>query len=370
MVWFPLAAASYYYFKIPDKPSPNGRTSKNRIRSGLARFINEKFTLVDNTRHTPSHNGRPALPRRELKGEIWRPARSATAAPLVVYSHGFMSNRREALYLSRFLASHGYTVVAVDYPLTGARAPGKPLAGDIVNQPGDISCLIDFMLERNRNPADTLYNTIDPDKIALTGLSYGALTSILATYHREWRDSRVNAAVSIAAPTSMLSPDFFAGNSTPTLMIYGDADSLVHYDNHALPALERLESASLVTLRKGSHAGFAQQGSTILRFLRNPDSLACAALKWNMEQKPWDFVTELGGAEMGIVQPGEEISPLTEPLIVTAMKASRQQMFTSLATHAFLESQFADDYSSRQKAHHFLHRTLPTENRKEVSINC
>ncbi len=369
MSWFPLAAAGYYYFNVPDRPRPDGADSRRRLKSGIARFINEKFTLVDKARHTPPNNGRPGQPQRVLKGELWRPARLAQAAALVVYSHGFMSNRRESLYLARFLASHGYTVAAVDYPLTRARVPGKPLAGDIVNQPGDVSCLIDYLLGRNGDPADKMHATIDPDKIALAGLSYGALTSILATYHRQWRDSRVKATIAIAAPTSMFSPDFFAGSSTPTLMIYGDADSLVHYDHHALPALRQMQDASLVTLRKGSHAGFAQHGSTVLRFLRNPDSLACATLKWSMDQKPWDFVSDLGGAELGIVQPEEEIAPLTEPLIATAMKASRQQMFTSLATHAFLESRFADDYSTRQKAHRFLHRTLPTENHKEVSVS-
>ena len=370
MAWFPLAAAGYYYFNVPEKPRPAGRDSRRRTRPGIARFITEKFRLVDDTRTTPAHNGRPEKPLRELRGELWRPARPSRPAPLIVYSHGFMSSRREGLYLARFLASHGHTVVAVDYPLTGARARGKPHPGDIVNQPGDISCLIDHMLARNNDPADKLYETIDPGKIALAGVSYGGLTSLLTTYHRQWRDNRIAATVAIAAPTSMLSRDFFADNTTPTLMIYGDGDSLVRYEHHALPPLQWMHEASLVTLKKGSHAGFAQQGSTMLRFLRNPDSLACATLKWSIDKKPWDFVTDLGGAAVGIVQPEEDITPLTEPLIVTAMKASRQHMFTGLATHAFLESRFAEDFSTRRRAERFLQRTLPAENRREISVSC
>jgi len=361
-------AAPYYFFNVPAMSRPNGSYSRTRTRSGPRKVVQQKFTLKDRHRSTPACHGRPELPHRELWGEIWRPASPGKHAPLVVYSHGFMSNRRECLYLMRFLASHGYIVVAVDYPLTGRRSPGKPVPSDIVNQPGDISAVIDYMLRRNSDSVDELFNAINVQKIALAGLSFGALTSLLTTYHRELQDPRISAVISVAGPTTMLSEDFFAGNENPALMIYGDADSLVHYADHAQPAVERMADATLVTLRSGSHAGFAQTASTMLRLLKNPDSLPCRILRWNMDDKPWDFVSDLGGEEMGIVQPHEEIAPLTEPLIPVAMKASRQQMFTALAVHAFLEDRFADNPADRHDAHTFLHRTLPLENSAEVAV--
>lgn len=361
-------AGPYYFFNVPARSRPNGRYSRTRTRSGQRKVIQQKFKLRDRHRTTPACHGRAELPYRELWGELWRPAVLRKAAPLVVYSHGFMSHRRECLYLARFLARQGYIVVAADFPLTGRRSPGKPVPGDIVNQPGDISAVIDYLLRRNSDPGDSLFNKINPQKIALAGLSFGALTSLLTTYHRELRDPRVRVVIAAAGPTTMLSEDFFAGNDTPALMLYGDADSLVHYDDHAQPVIDRMEDATLVTLRDGSHAGFAQPASTMLRMLRNPDSLPCRILRWKMEDKPWDFVSDLGGAEMGIVEPHEEIAPLTEPLIPVAMKASRQQMFTALASHAFLESQFADEPTSRREAHTFLHRTLPGENSAEVTV--
>ncbi len=369
MSWFPLVAVgSYCYFKVPARARPNGGASRRRHRRGAARAVTEKFRLLDEARTTRAYRNNPVRPYRELVGEIWRPARAGEAAPLVVYSHGFMSSRREALYLARFLASHGYIVAAVDYPLTGLRARGRPVAQDIVNQPGDISFVIDYLLERNADPADELFGAIDPDRIAVAGLSYGALTSLLATYHRKFLDTRIQAVIAIAGPTSMLAADFYGENSVPSLLVYGDSDSLVRYDHHALPAFERMADATLVTLRKGSHTGFAQQGSTVLRFLRNPDSLACLNLRWMMDDRPWDFVSDLGGAKLGIVQPREEIAPLTEPLVAVAMKSARQQMFTALSVHAFLESRFADDQSTRQMARGFLHHTLPGENSSEVAV--
>ena len=90
---------------------------------------------------------------------------------------------------------------------------------DVINQPGDISFLIDLMLKRNAEPSDTLYQTIDPDKIAVAGVSLGALTSMLATFHRKLRDPRIAALISIAGPTAIFSPDFFAGRDIPFLMV-------------------------------------------------------------------------------------------------------------------------------------------------------
>jgi len=370
MYWVPLAVGDYYYLNLPSHSLPNGDSSRKRIKSGVASIQAERFTLLDDERHTPAYSRHAGQPHRELHGEIWQPTRRRRdPSPLVIYSHGFMSSRREALYLARFLARHGYTVAAVDYPLTClSRAPGKPWPGDIVNQPADISHLIDYMLWRNENPADRLYGTIDPGKIAVAGLSYGALTAMLATQHRRWRDTRIKANICIAGPTSMLSGKFYTRKSTPSLLIYGDADSIIHYEQHALPVMGHLSKSTLVTLKKGSHTGFAQHASTFLRMLKNPDSLACAALRLQLDKKPWDFVDELGGSAVGIVPPLEDIVPLTRPLVRRAMKASRQQMFTSLAAHAFLESQFAVGRAQRDKARKFLYQTLPAENADEVAV--
>jgi pimeloyl-ACP methyl ester carboxylesterase len=359
----------YYFCAVPAKSVPKGKTSRSRFKSRTSGLINEKFTILDDKRETQPYGNFSGLPYRLLKGEIWRPAKARSPSPLVIYNHGFMSFRREGLYLARHLASRGYTVAAVNFPLTGMSAPGKPLASDIINQPGDISCLIDYVLKRNASKEDAMYNAVAADKIAVAGVSYGALTSLLTTYHRELADPRIQATISIAGPTSMLTQEFFTRDNVPSLMIYGDTDSVVHYDEHALPILEKAPNTTLVTLKNGSHTGFSQPASTVLRFFKNPDSIACMMLRNAMDDKPWDFVTELGGEEMGIVQPHLDIEPLTRPLTRIAMKASRQHMFTALAAHAFLESQFADSANSRSHADHYLVNALPQENNTEVRVS-
>jgi len=187
------------------------------FQPGPYTVTSETFTAIDGSRPTPAYKDFAGLPERVLEGKIWRPAGLQQPAPLVVYSHGFMSFREEGTYLFQFLASHGYTVVAANYPLTGFSAPEGPLMNDVVNQPGDISFLLDTILKRNADPADSMHNTIDPGKIAVTGVSLGGLTTTLAAFHHKLRDPRISAAISTAGPASIFTADFFAGSSLPFL---------------------------------------------------------------------------------------------------------------------------------------------------------
>ena|SRR6056300_315123 len=206
---------------------------------GRRKLLREKIHLVDRSRSTQAHARYRGKPARVLKGELIRPATLDEPGPLLIYNHGFMSNYADGEYLMRFLASHGYTVIGVNYPLTHSRAPGRPYAPDLVNQPADISFIIDELLQRNEDPGDHLFRTIDGGKIALAGVSLGGLTSLLTTYHRGLKDTRIAATICIAGPTDFLSGGFFTGTQTPTLMVYGDKDSLVEYERHAIPGMEK-----------------------------------------------------------------------------------------------------------------------------------
>ena len=242
-----IGAGGYWFGAIPATAVPQGLESQARFAPGPFDIISESFTAVDESRPTQAYRDFAGRPVRELNGELWRPARAAQAGPLLVYSHGFMSFHQEGLYLVRFLASHGYTVVAVDYPLTGFHAPDGPLMRDIVNQPGDVSFLIDTMLKRNADPADALFATIDPKKIAVAGTSLGGLTSILATFHRQMRDPRIAAAISIAGPTSMFTADFFSRQrcALPDDLRRRRCDRPLRRKCHARPAEESRQYSGL-----------------------------------------------------------------------------------------------------------------------------
>jgi len=226
------------------------------------------------------------------------------------------------------------------------------------------------VLARNEDRDDVLYRRVDPSRIGVTGLSMGALTSMLATYHRDLMDPRIAAAVFIAGPTTLFTETFFTSASVPSMLVYADADSLVQHGEHAQPALQKIDGGILVTLRNASHAGFAQPASTIMRFMKNPDSIACRMVRAGlgdaaMADVPYEEL--LGGVRAGIADPGPFLVR-SYPVVERAMKAARQQMFTKLAVHAFLESRFARREPERAAARQFLLHELPAENPAEVSV--
>jgi hypothetical protein len=196
------------------------------------------------------------------------------------------------------------------------------------------------------------------------------MTSMLTTFHRELKDQRISASICIGGLTSSFGAKFFAGSKVPTLLVYGDSDSLVRFEDHAPQALAAIDNATLVSLRNASHAGFTQPASTYLRFLKNPDSLACRIMAMSQGNTSWsdvDYVDLLGGTRCGIIGRGA-VNPPPRPVTRVAMKAARQQMFTALAVHAFLESQFADEPALRTAASIYLSRTLAAENAGEVAV--
>lgn len=366
-----LGGAGYWLAAMPAKATPSGMESQARFSSGPYKVITDDFKAVDETRKTQANNDFPGRDVRVLKGKVWRPAGLQTPGPLLVYSHGFMSFHQEGQYLTRFLASHGYTIVAVDYPLTNFFAPGKPKLADVVNQPGDVSFLIDTMLKRNADKNDTLFNTIDPKKIAVDGVSLGGMTSTLVAFHRKVLDKRITAAISTAGPAAMFTADFFASNNIPFLMIGGDGDAMVPYEKNAANIPQKKPGSILVTLKNASHAGFAQPASTFMRFFKNPDSLGCQQLTKNLPATSANdnnsFMPGLDGTEYGI-DLSDRSMPCSGNIPATAMNASRQHMFTTLAVHSFLDSIFSSDMAMRNASREYLLQTLPAENSAEVSV--
>jgi predicted dienelactone hydrolase len=366
-----LAAGGYWFGFIPAKEYPSGEKSLARFTPGTYKVVTEDFKAVDEKRATASNNDFPGRPVRVLKGKLWRPQGLQQPGPLLIYSHGFMSFHDEGKYLVTFLASHGYTVVAVDYPLTHFFAPGKPKLTDVVNQPGDVSFLIDTVLKRAQDKDDVLFNTIDDKKIAVAGVSLGGLTSTLSAYHRKVRDARITAAISIAGPAAMFTPTFFAESHVPFLMIYGDGDAIIPYEKNAAPVLHKFPGSTLVTLHTASHAGFAQPGSTFLRLFDNPDTIGCRQVLANLHNdkamEKNEFMKELDGAQYG-VDMSDKSEPCSGPLMPVTMKSARQHMFTTLAAHAFLESHFASDAAIRTQASDYLLKNLPAENPQDVRV--
>lgn len=324
---------------------------------------------MDTSRSTMPNRDFKGRDSRELKGRIWFPAdKEGAPFPLVVYSHGYMSQYKEGEYLLDFLASHGYVAVSVDFPLSSGSSPGGAVLSDIVNQPGDVSFLIDQMLARTKQVDNLLYGRVDADRIAALGLSLGGLTTELVAFDPRRRDPRIRAAISMAGPSEFLTPEFFDGNSIPFMYIAGTADAIVPYRENAQPILKKYKNSVLVTLESGSHVGFIDMAPMVFRWLHNPDELGCAGLMHGLKAaqqasttgKPLPSLGELiGGAG---VDAKASAAPCQPGEFARAMRPARQHTLVTLAIYSFLESRFSPSESTRQAMHEYLINQLPREN--------
>jgi len=320
------------------------------------------MAIVDTSRPTNPNGDYAGTAARGLNGFIWYPETpDQQSFPLIIYSHGFMSSASEAEYLVDFLVPRGYILVAVNYPLSHGGAPGGPNVNDVINQPGDVSFIIDTLLARNTDPTDSLYGLLDPSRMAAVGLSLGGLTTQLVAYHRDVRDPRLSAAVSIAGPSNFLEPKFFKTSAIPFMMIAGSADAAIPYESNAAPIPSKAPNSLLVTLDKGSHVGFASMSATFFRWFRHPDQLICPLLLSNLDLEGSEAESILAAdAEIGI-SISEEVPCMMETF-ERAMRPADQQMLTRLALYAFLEQEFSDDPEQRQLMQRYLNGGFGAEN--------
>ncbi|MEM1113524.1 MAG: hypothetical protein AAGI11_16535 [Pseudomonadota bacterium] len=346
--------------KQPE-PFPDGSASLERLAPGPLAITSRAETFVDSSRPTQANGDFAGSDERTLSGRVWHPADKAEGPfPLVVYSHGFTSFHEGGKYIAEHLASLGYIVVAVDYPLTNMNAPGGPLVQDVVNQPGDVSFLIDSLIVQSATAGHPLEGMVDAERIGATGISLGGMTTTLAAFHPDMRDSRIKAALSIAGPTSPFTELFFTFTEMPFLMLAGDIDALVPYPSNAAPVPDVVPGGELVTLAGGSHTGFADPAAS-LRWLTNPDAIGCYMVKRTIDdaaEEPWYNL--LGTPEQGINYSVENELCLMDPL-PEAMNVLRQHMITTVVAGSFFEAQFADEAGTRESAALFLRETLARE---------
>ena len=339
-------------------PPASDSESARLLASGPHRVATFDTVFVDASRPTDANGDFAGSPDRTLAATLWYPEGAGAAHPLLVYSHGFMSMRSENAPLTALLASHGYVVVAVDYPLTNFRAPGGPNVRDAVNQPDDVRFVIDRVLawERGERP---FAGEIDRERIGAIGLSLGGLTTTLAAFHPRLRDPRIAAAVSIAGPAAMFLPAFFATADLPFLMIAGTSDAIIAYESNAAPIPRMVRSGGLVSITGASHAGFsAFAGRFPLRLLANPDLIGCYALTQNLEAPIEHPFEKLGGEAEGILLDPNAPLPCRDGTPASALAAGRQLMIMRLAALAFFESRFAKDTAARTAYDTFLRETL------------
>ena len=356
-----VSLAVAYRASAPEPP-PADSESARRLASGPLPFASVDRTFVDRSRATNPNGDFEGAAERTLEATLWYPQGAAGPHPLLVYSHGFMSMRSENVPLAELLASHGYVVVSMDYPLTNGGAPGGPNVADAVNQPGDVRFAIDQILGWSEEERP-FSGEIDRGRIGALGLSLGGLTTTLVSFHPRLRDPRIHAALSIAGPGAIFDARFFATADLPFLMVAGTGDAMVDFELNAAPIPHKIARGGLLAIQNASHAGFAAIADGFpLRLLDNPDSLGCFALSGNLEaRKVENPFAGIGGPEDGVVFADPPALPCQRGVPEVALAAGRQQMITRLAALAFFESVFSPDPALRAAHDGYLRETLARE---------
>ncbi len=172
--------------------------------------------------------------------------------PLVAYSHGSGGLRYIHSSYTEALASHGYVVVAPDHTgntvidrLSGSDAPPAEIS---LARPTDIGRVIDAFVDPTHPTAGPYASGIDPDRVAVTGHSFGGFTAIatITGYSNELGefapDARVDAIVPLApaVSTQSLPDDLLATIDVPMMILVGTDDATTPVD----PNVTRLWAAT------------------------------------------------------------------------------------------------------------------------------
>lgn len=197
--------------------------------------------IVDTTRVTAPNRDDPGAPERRMVVEVWYPAAATAAAPeqrdaaldqsggpypLIIFAHGFSAFRTQSPSYTRHLASHGYIVASADFPQSRIGTPGGPRISAVLDQPADVSFVIDEMLKRAAATDGAFAGAIDEDRIGMTGHSLGGLTTMLTAYGA-MRDARIKAFAPISPVGCFLPAGFGANASVPMMVIGGTRERIL-----------------------------------------------------------------------------------------------------------------------------------------------
>jgi dienelactone hydrolase len=220
-----------------SRGGPEPRPQPTRLY-GVGR---QDLTLVDPSRPTPAdpNRGRPALPERTIPtivlyptaGDASLPAQVGTPVargrfPLVVFSHGLTASGAVYAPLVEPLVRAGYVLALPTFPLSSGPAA---MQADVVNQPADVSFVIDELLRLSRGRGEDrwLRGHLDQQRIAAAGHSLGAVTTLGVVHNSCCIDDRIDAAVSVAGGPLPYEGGEYTWPETPTLLVHGARDLVV-----------------------------------------------------------------------------------------------------------------------------------------------
>ncbi|HEV7722833.1 MAG TPA: dienelactone hydrolase family protein [Iamia sp.] len=209
-------------------------------------------TFVDSSRPTEGSEP-PDLPDRTIVTRIAHPT-GGGPYPLIVMAHGFTGHPDEYAETTPMWAADGFVVAQPTFPLTNREAPGvQGNIDDVVNQPADVSFVIDEVLDANDDPSSPLHGLVDPEAIGVAGHSLGGATTWAVSFNSAMRDERIDSTVIFAGLTlPMAEGDLELDSGLPLLVLHGDADDVPIELDHG-PYEQATSPKWFVTLLGATH---------------------------------------------------------------------------------------------------------------------
>jgi dipeptidyl aminopeptidase/acylaminoacyl peptidase len=171
-----------------------------------------------------------AAPNRTLLVSVRFPPKATGPYPLFLWLHGFEADPD---YFSSYLdawASAGYVVAAPEFPGTSGRAT-PPEFDDYVNQPADVTAVIDRLLDDAKHPESALHGLVAPGEIGIGGHSLGAVTVEGLTDETCCVDPRIRAAILVDYGPEPFPRSTRLDRALPRLIVHGELDTTFPLEN-------------------------------------------------------------------------------------------------------------------------------------------
>ncbi len=223
----------------------------------------EHWNWVDAARPTAAYRSTPGRQGRALPTEVYLPTVNGRVAaangpfPLFVWAHGIDATVAYFAPLLRAWAARGYVVAAPTFPLTHAGLLSGGDFNDYVNQPADVSFVIDQLVAAYGPSGNVHRGLIDASRIAVGGHSLGAVTTMGLVSNRCCINDRVKAAVEIDGAGLPFPHGAMLQRGVPVLLIHGDADRTFPVTESRSTYAAALPPKYLIVLRGMPHTPFA-----------------------------------------------------------------------------------------------------------------
>ncbi len=206
-----------------------------------------RLRIVDETRPTPAAGDLEASDRRVLQTDVYQPAGDGPF-PTIVHSHGLSGSPDKFSDLFTDWADAGFVVIAPRFPRTSDWVEGQAGIADYTEQPPDISFVLDHVLADPQLSA-----AIDAERIGASGLSLGGGTVYGLVWHDCCRDDRIAAAIVMSSLRFPFDGDY-GTNDIPVLILHGEADPALPYDDAVESYDDSAEPKWFVRLVDGGHS--------------------------------------------------------------------------------------------------------------------